>query len=171
MQTLDRRGPGRGGNLRFLTTSADIRARALLVSLVLAAAGCGSRALEGAKSDGWVQPAVCKLPFEVGPCNALFSVFAYVNGACVARTYGGCDGNENQFATLEECLATCEGRPSQARACPSGRVSHDICVACGAAGGCAKTIAACAQPCGVEIACPQSTPFCIEGVCQVGGCI
>jgi hypothetical protein len=120
--------------------------------------------------DGWRPPAACMLPFEVGPCDALFPVFAYVNGACVPRTYGGCEGNGNRFSTLEECMSTCEGRPA-AFPCPTGRVARSICVACGAGGGCAKTIVACALSCSSQATCPQSLPVCSESVCQWAGCI
>jgi hypothetical protein len=47
---------------------------------------------------------VCSLPFDPGPCEALFPVYAFVDGSCMLRTYGGCQGNGNRFETLEACL-------------------------------------------------------------------
>jgi hypothetical protein len=120
--------------------------------------------------DGWRAPAACLLPFEVGPCDAAIRVYAFVGGACVERLYGGCQGNDNRFSSLEECMATCEGRPA-AFPCPTGRVAHEICVACGPAGGCGKTIEVCALSCTGGASCPTTLPMCIGGVCQLGGCI
>src|SRR5688572_3328720 len=78
-----------------------------------------------AGAGGWTPPQSCLLPFDSGPCEAAIPVFALVNGTCVPRVYGGCDGNANRFFTLEECMATCEGRPA-ALPCPTGRVVHDV---------------------------------------------
>ena len=115
---------------------------------------------------------VCSLPFEVGPCDALFPVYAYVNGACVARTYGGCEGNGNRFNTVEECMATCEGRPVP-NGCPAGRIAKEICLGCGPAGGCSKSQTVCALVCDVDVgtdACSMSLLVCSQGVCQYAFC-
>lgn len=53
-------------------------------------------------------PRTCDLPFDAGPCDAAIRVFAFVDGVCVERIYGGCDGNGNRFATAEECIAACQ---------------------------------------------------------------
>ncbi|BHF58856.1 zinc-containing alcohol dehydrogenase [Sparganum proliferum] len=52
---------------------------------------------------------VCKLPQEVGPCRAMIKRFAYDDTAkaCVPFTYGGCQGNGNNFETKEECEEKC----------------------------------------------------------------
>ena len=127
----------------------------------------------GAGSDGgWTAAPACSLPFAQGPCDAASDgVYAFVGGSCVARTYGGCQGNANRFSTLEECMAICEGRPTPF-GCPSGRTAQQICLACGAAGGCAKSMMVCAVPCA-----PASTtctvpnlPTCFAGVCQNAYC-
>ena len=120
---------------------------------------------------GWTQAPACLLPFEVGVCNAAFSVFAFVGGACVPQIYGGCAGNANRFSTLEECMATCEGRPGTS-ACPAGREAREICLACGLAGGCMKSITACALTCQTNGApCASGELTCYDGVCQAAFCI
>jgi hypothetical protein len=98
-------------------------------------------------------------------------VYAFVNGACVPRTYGGCQGNGNRFETLEACLATCVGPPG---ACPPNRVAREVCLGCGAGGGCLKTATVCALVCeadGGVSQCEPSLPFCVQGACQIAGCI
>ena len=53
---------------------------------------------------------VCLFPQKVGPCEAAFHHF-YFNGdtkKCEPFLYGGCQGNPNNFKTLEECSKTCE---------------------------------------------------------------
>jgi hypothetical protein len=116
---------------------------------------------------------VCSLPFEGGPCEAAIGVFAFVNGACVQRTYGGCQGNGNRFATQEECLKTCAGDPVPGE-CPPNRVSREICLSCGPAGGCAKTATTCAIVCDKDAGsdvCADSGFACYDGVCQAAFCI
>jgi hypothetical protein len=126
-------------------------------------------ALVGCGSSDFDAPELCSLPFEVGPCDAAIRVYAAVDGSCEARTYGGCEGNENRFSTLEECLATCEGRPDPYD-CPEGRARATICIACGPAGGCGERLEACAQPCNYESDCTDSGFGCTDGVCQLTFC-
>ena len=126
-------------------------------------------------SDGGADGAVgvCALPFDPGPCEAAFPVYASVDGVCVPRTYGGCQGNDNRFWTLEECQAACEGRPVP-NGCVGGRVAHEICITCGPTGGCGKTQTLCALPYDVDgetAACATSSLQCYGGFCQVGFCI
>jgi hypothetical protein len=127
----------------------------------------------GSGPGPWQPPALCSLPFEVGTCEAAIPVYAMVDGECVPQTYGGCDGNDNRFGTLEECLRACAGAP-QANACPEGRVPQKLCLGCGPAGGCEPFIEACALPCMIPDDCgvdefPDLT--CREGFCQIGGCL
>lgn len=125
-----------------------------------------------AGGDGpWSAPALCALSFVAGPCDGAIPVFAYVGGGCVSRIYGGCQGNDNRFATLEQCLATCEGRPDTV-ACPAGRTAKRICLSCGLAGGCGESREVCARPCTQSSpGCEAPLTFCSEGFCQAGGCI
>ncbi|KAL1433265.1 hypothetical protein MTO96_012726 [Rhipicephalus appendiculatus] len=53
---------------------------------------------------------VCKLPLQEGNCNAKIPryFFNVTSGFCDVFTYTGCGGNENNFASHEECLAECE---------------------------------------------------------------
>ncbi|XP_075757222.1 papilin-like [Pelodiscus sinensis] len=55
---------------------------------------------------------VCQLPRDPGPCQAFVSRYFYNSAtkACEEFRYGGCQGNENRFATKEKCFQTC-GRP------------------------------------------------------------
>ncbi len=141
--------------------------------IALGSASCGGGSLGSGIDGGWTPAAACALPFEVGTCRAVIPVYAYVNGACVLQTYGGCGGNDNRFETLEGCLATCEGRPVP-YGCPAGRIAQEICLACGPAGGCAQTETVCALRCDVDAGaagCGDDSFACFAGFCQVGSCI
>jgi hypothetical protein len=122
----------------------------------------------GSCVNGGLQGDVCSLPFDMGPCDAAFPVWAFVDGSCQKRTWGGCDGNANRFNTLEECQATCAPITGE---CPPNRVQQSICVECGPAGGCGRMIDACALLCQTDEECAESNLMCADGVCQVGYCI
>ncbi|XP_063069303.1 tissue factor pathway inhibitor a isoform X2 [Engraulis encrasicolus] len=52
---------------------------------------------------------VCAMKMDEGPCKAALEKF-YFNidtGYCESFVYGGCQGNENNFDTLEECEEMC----------------------------------------------------------------
>ncbi|XP_076464409.1 PI-stichotoxin-Hcr2n-like [Babylonia areolata] len=53
---------------------------------------------------------VCSLPSETGMCRGYFPRFFYnsADGECQKFIYGGCDGNANNFETLEACKAACQ---------------------------------------------------------------
>lgn len=53
---------------------------------------------------------VCHLPKDPGPCEALFHRYYYDDDskACFKFTYGGCQGNTNNFQTIEECEERCQ---------------------------------------------------------------
>ncbi|XP_074928250.1 chelonianin-like isoform X3 [Chelonoidis abingdonii] len=52
---------------------------------------------------------VCKLPVDSGSCFSYVTRYFYnfVTKKCEAFTYGGCEGNGNRFASIDECLRTC----------------------------------------------------------------
>lgn len=52
---------------------------------------------------------MCFLPSETGPCRANFVRYYYdrTDGVCKGFTYGGCNGNGNNFDSIEHCLQNC----------------------------------------------------------------
>ena len=52
---------------------------------------------------------ICEQPVEIGECSGVFPRFAFdvSTNECRRFTYGGCGGNGNNFATVEECAAVC----------------------------------------------------------------
>lgn len=58
---------------------------------------------------------ICKMPKDVGPCRAVYPrfYFDYPNGKCESFHYGGCKGNENNFKTIEDCIASCSNVPTK----------------------------------------------------------
>lgn len=69
------------------------------------AGGVGMSGTAGAGGE----PSTCLLPPETGPCLAAFTRFAFdaETGLCLPFMYGGCDGNANNFQTIESCYAAC----------------------------------------------------------------
>eukprot|EP01083_Nonionella_stella_P278935 948677_1 len=59
--------------------------------------------------DGQCMDTVCELGPETGPCDAVFSRYYYSSdmGECVLFSYGGCEGNDNNFETEMECMERC----------------------------------------------------------------
>jgi hypothetical protein len=60
---------------------------------------------------GGAPPDLCSLPPDPGPCEALFPSYYHnpETGLCEPFVYRGCDGNQNRFASVEDCQATCSG--------------------------------------------------------------
>merc|ERR1712066_868289 len=52
---------------------------------------------------------VCSQPRKTGRCRARFDRFYYNSktGDCEAFTYGGCEGNGNNFQTIQLCRQKC----------------------------------------------------------------
>nr|B5KL40.1 RecName: Full=Kunitz-type serine protease inhibitor superbin-3; Flags: Precursor [Austrelaps superbus]ABV64402.1 superbin-3 precursor [Austrelaps superbus] len=55
------------------------------------------------------RPEFCELPADSGSCKGNFQAFYYnpVQHQCLEFIYGGCDGNANNFKTIDECKRTC----------------------------------------------------------------
>lgn len=58
---------------------------------------------------GFSDQDVCKLNSETGPCRALVYrwYYDYNEGVCKQFSYGGCDGNQNNFETQQACESSC----------------------------------------------------------------
>jgi hypothetical protein len=52
----------------------------------------------------------CSQPAETGHCRALFPRYFYniSSQSCEEFIYGGCEGNENNFESVQECSQHCE---------------------------------------------------------------
>ncbi|XP_008110738.1 tissue factor pathway inhibitor 2 isoform X3 [Anolis carolinensis] len=52
---------------------------------------------------------ICLQPPVEGPCRAIFSRWYYdrYSQACKVFSYGGCEGNDNNFLSWEECSKRC----------------------------------------------------------------
>ncbi|XP_064463608.1 actinia tenebrosa protease inhibitors-like [Ornithodoros turicata] len=62
-------------------------------------------------SDNQELPRICYQPKDPGHCEAYFERYYYdsVEGICKKFIYGGCQGNSNNFKTIEQCNITCGG--------------------------------------------------------------
>jgi len=54
---------------------------------------------------------VCMLPRDSGPCRGSFTkyFYDYRTRRCRIFTYGGCEGNANNFDTADQCRQMCIG--------------------------------------------------------------
>ncbi|PAV71347.1 hypothetical protein WR25_17674 [Diploscapter pachys] len=54
----------------------------------------------------------CQQPIIIGPCRALIKRWAFDQrtNRCREFSYGGCQGNKNNFKTLKECQNTCKAK-------------------------------------------------------------
>lgn len=52
---------------------------------------------------------VCAMKADSGPCKAIHSRYHFniETRQCEMFDYGGCEGNDNNFLTLEECQEKC----------------------------------------------------------------
>ena len=60
---------------------------------------------------------MCTMPLDAGRCSGRVPRYYYdaSAGRCERFTYGGCEGNANNFMTLAECEERCSGvEPSTA---------------------------------------------------------
>lgn len=53
----------------------------------------------------------CLSPVKTGPCRAAFPRWFYsaANGSCQLFTFGGCNPNQNNYLSIEDCTAACRG--------------------------------------------------------------
>ena len=79
------------------------------IGLVVAAMGATLAIATASDGLGGVCPGVCRLPPESGPCKAAIPRFFFdpCSGECESFTYGGCEGNANNFVTLAGCRRAC----------------------------------------------------------------
>ncbi|KAG6930121.1 hypothetical protein G0U57_004262, partial [Chelydra serpentina] len=90
---------------------------------------------------------VCKLPVDAGSCFPYVTRYFYnsVTKKCEAFTYGGCKGNGNRFASIDECLRTC-GSAEKAGFCPN--TSGGLCIlGCNKDDDCAGAEKCCSNGC------------------------
>ncbi len=81
--------------------------------------GSGAGGGGAAGTDAGVLADICKLPEVVGPCDAAFPAWWHdpSTGVCEPFVYGGCQGNANNFPTLEACQSACRGGQPDMDAC------------------------------------------------------
>ncbi|CAF0851289.1 unnamed protein product [Brachionus calyciflorus] len=95
----------------------------------------------------------CYQQVEVGPCYAAMRRFHYnsTSNQCEQFIYGGCQGNENNFETVEECNSSCLIKPSaKSGSCPSTKNQiGGICVErCSDDSECEGNLKCCSNGCG-----------------------
>lgn len=98
----------------------------------------------------------CTSAFDSGPCDAAISVRWHdpATGACVVQSYGGCEGNDNRYDSLEACQAACPP-PSAQSDCGAGRTLISTCLECGPLGPCLTQYPVCAKQCESDADCEE----------------
>jgi hypothetical protein len=128
-------------------------------------AGAGGGAGVGGSGDA----GVCGLPMEVGDCEGAFPRwwFNAAVGKCEVFSYGGCNGNANNFETAEACAAACA--PGVANPCDA--VSCGSITSCVFVGGALSCSVPCAEGCAANApcGCASSCPTCKDCVQVCGG--
>ncbi|KAB7500855.1 BPTI/Kunitz domain-containing protein, partial [Armadillidium nasatum] len=63
----------------------------------------------GDPDPGQTSSNICNLPVDKGPCEAIIPRYAFMTETekCEKFEYGGCEGNANNFLTLEDCNRVC----------------------------------------------------------------
>jgi len=82
----------------------------------------------GAGGSAGAPKSLCQENVERGPCDAYVPSYWFdaATGVCMPFVYGGCSGNDNRFATIEECYATCGGQGERdLAACVSNVDCHE----------------------------------------------
>ncbi len=85
--------------------------RAARAGLVTAVAGAALGPMVMAAPSPAFQGEICELPPDPGPCDGVCPrwFFNSESGRCEEFVWGCCDGNANNFESLEECQAACPG--------------------------------------------------------------
>ncbi|KAJ8308387.1 hypothetical protein KUTeg_013261 [Tegillarca granosa] len=129
----------------------------------------------------------CMDDADTGPCRAAIPRWHYVpsTGDCEKFTYGGCDGNSNNFESREACMYTCGRRTGPIRTyykpgnCPRrSNNSVGTCVEdCRSDVECSGSMKCCSNGCGHTCQMPASdSPYYKAGQCpplrqgQAGTC-
>ncbi|XP_068725068.1 uncharacterized protein [Montipora capricornis] len=116
---------------------------------------------------------ICGLPSETGPCRAYFTRYFYnkTSEKCEKFIYGGCQGNSNNFPTLELCQDKCQknvpvakqstkGTREKPGRCPWQRRPLTICIwsrdTCQSDEECQNSQKCCPFSCGKACALPVS---------------
>jgi hypothetical protein len=109
-------GAGNVGGSGVVTGGAGGRAGGGSGGQSAGSAGSAGAGEAGAGGEGGAPQDICQLPAEPGTCEAAIErwFFDATRGVCTAFTYGGCEGNENNFETLEQCHASCSGHGTTA---------------------------------------------------------
>jgi hypothetical protein len=91
----------------------------------------------GSSGAGGTSSSLCALPQVSGNCDAYMPSYWFdaKTGVCELFVYGGCGGNANRFATVDECYAACAASaPADVTGCsaPSDCIvsSPSCCGAC-----------------------------------------
>ncbi len=98
-------------------------------------------------SAGACEPDVCVLPIDRGPCDGVFRRYAFnaATNRCEPFIYGGCGGNANNFATIEDCYGACvDDVPCQSNAeCGNQEICRKLVGDCGGPGVCSARLYEC----------------------------
>ncbi|XP_055343468.1 papilin-like [Paramacrobiotus metropolitanus] len=62
----------------------------------------------GTGLSGGAGGARCRLPSDEGPCKAFFPRYFFNGRTCEVFVWGGCEGNTNNFESIEECQMECQ---------------------------------------------------------------
>lgn len=57
----------------------------------------------------------CLAPLKVGPCRASFPRWQYnaTLGVCTEFHFGGCNANDNNYLSNDDCMSACQGVPGK----------------------------------------------------------